>query len=73
VARTLAAVDVQDFARHEAGPFEIEDRVDDVGDFAQTAYRVQGGEWSVQRSRYLTLESIAPLSDNPCQSAILAA
>jgi hypothetical protein len=44
VARTLATVDVQDFARHEAGPFEIKDRVDDVGDFAQTVDRVQGGE-----------------------------
>jgi hypothetical protein len=48
VARTLAAVDVQDFARHE-----IEDRVE------------QNDEWSVQRSHYPTLESIAPLNDNP--------
>jgi hypothetical protein len=41
VARALPAVDVQDFARHEAGRLEIEDRFDDVGDFAQTADRVQ--------------------------------
>ena len=44
VASALAAIDVKDFAGHEAGPFEVEDRVDDVGDLAQTADRVQGGE-----------------------------
>ena len=37
VPRALAAVDVKDFARHEAGPFQVEDRVDDVGDLAQPA------------------------------------
>ena len=25
----------------------------------------QNDEWAVQRARYMTLESIAPLSDNP--------
>ena len=25
----------------------------------------QNDEWSVQRARYMTLETIAPLSDNP--------
>jgi hypothetical protein len=42
--RALAAVDVQDFARHEAGRLEIEDRVDDVGDLTHMADRVQGVE-----------------------------
>ena len=37
MARALAAIDVKDLARHEAGPFEVEDRVDDVGDLAQMA------------------------------------
>jgi hypothetical protein len=35
----LAAVDVKDFARHKAGRFQIEDRIDDVGDLADTANR----------------------------------
>jgi hypothetical protein len=34
VARALAAVHVKDFARHEAGLFEVEDRVDDIGNLA---------------------------------------
>jgi hypothetical protein len=41
VARALAAVDVKDFARHKAGRFQIEDRVDDVGNLAHMANRVQ--------------------------------
>src|SRR5690348_7323071 len=36
----LAAVDVKDFARHKAGLFEVEDRVDDVGDLAHPSDRV---------------------------------
>ena len=43
----LAAVDVQDFAGHEAGRFEIEDRIDDVGHFAHVADRVQRAECRV--------------------------
>jgi hypothetical protein len=37
VAGTLAAVDVKDNAGYEAGPFEIEDGVGDVGNLAETA------------------------------------
>src|SRR5260370_35793647 len=40
----LAAVDVKDFACHEAGRLEVEDRVDDVGDLAYMADRVQSAE-----------------------------
>ena len=47
MARALAAVDVQDFARHEAGRLEVEDGLDNVGDLAETANRVQGSELSV--------------------------
>ena len=28
----------------------------------------QNDEWAVQRARYMTLESVAPLSDNPLVS-----
>ena len=28
----------------------------------------QNDEWAVQRARYMTLESVAPLSDNPTVS-----
>src|SRR5260221_11397228 len=41
VARALTTVDVKDFARHEAGRLEVEDRVDDVGDLTHMADRVQ--------------------------------
>jgi hypothetical protein len=41
MAGALAAVDVEDFAGHEAGPFEVEDRIDDVGNLAQPADWVQ--------------------------------
>jgi hypothetical protein len=44
VARALAAVDMKDFARHEAGRLEVEDRADDVGDLAHAADWVQVGE-----------------------------
>ena len=44
VAGALAAIDMEDLAGHEARGFEVEDRVDDVGDLAHTADRVQGGE-----------------------------
>jgi len=47
VAGALASVDVEDFAGHEAGAFEVEDRVDDVGDLAQSADRVQSSELRV--------------------------
>jgi hypothetical protein len=44
MAGALAAVEVKDFARHKAGRFQAEDRIDDVGDLAQTANRVQRAE-----------------------------
>src|ERR1700676_817320 len=44
VARALTTVDVKDFARHEAGRLEVEDRVDDVGDLAHMADRVQSAK-----------------------------
>ena len=36
-------VDVEDLARDECGPFEIQDRVDDVADFAEPAKGVEFG------------------------------
>lgn len=33
----------------------------------------QNDEWAVQRSRYMTLESIAPMSDDPLVSLPVAA
>ena len=47
MARALAAVDVQDFARHESGALQVEDCVDDVGNVAHPPDRVQGGERGV--------------------------
>jgi putative transposase len=53
---------------------EIKRRTEVVGIFPNEAAIVrlvgailleQNDEWSVQRSRYLGLESVAPLSDNP--------
>ena len=44
MAGALAAVDVKNFARHEAGPLEVKDRVDDIGDLAYVPDRVQGAE-----------------------------
>ena len=44
VARTLAAIHMNGFARHEARRFQIEDRAHDVGDLAHPAKRVQLGE-----------------------------
>jgi hypothetical protein len=41
VARTLAAIDVNGLARHEARRFQIEDRAYDVRDLAHSAKRVQ--------------------------------
>jgi len=32
---------------------------------AWTNHRESPGTWAVQRARYMTLETIAPLSDNP--------
>jgi hypothetical protein len=32
---------------------------------AFTGIRKQNDEWAVQRARYMTLETIAPLSDDP--------
>jgi hypothetical protein len=39
-AVSLTAVDLKDFAGHKASPFEVENRVDDVGDPAHAADRV---------------------------------
>src|SRR6478752_3821809 len=39
--RALAAVDVQDLARHEGGLLEVQHGVDDVPDVAQPAERMQ--------------------------------
>ena len=67
MACALTAIDLKDFAFHEAGPFEVHYCANDVGDLAQTAARVQGGELrtkeahcrlnpkSVQMSGYLSL------------------
>src|SRR5260221_14195498 len=44
MAGVLAAIDVQDFARHEASLLEVKNRLDDVGDLPHAAQRMQGGE-----------------------------
>src|SRR6478672_5277307 len=44
VARTLAAIDMNGLARHEARRFQKEDRADDLRDLAHPAKRVQLGE-----------------------------
>src|SRR5215470_20381944 len=44
VARTLAAIDVNGLARHEARRFQIEDRAYDLRDLAHPAKRVHLGE-----------------------------
>jgi transposase-like protein len=53
---------------------EIERRTDVVGNFpnVEAIMRLigahlfkQNGEWTVQRGRYMSLETIAPLSDDP--------
>jgi hypothetical protein len=36
--------------------------------FASSALLEQNDEWAVQRARYMTLETIAPLSDDPTVS-----
>ena len=43
----LATIDVQDLAGHEAGLFEIEDGIDDVGGLAHVADRVHGADLAV--------------------------
>jgi putative transposase len=56
---------------------EIKRRTDVVGIFPNEAAIVrlvgailieQNDEWAVQRARYMTLETIAPLSDDPAVS-----
>src|SRR5262249_1501429 len=48
VTGTLAAVDVQDLAGYEAGLFEIDDGVSDVGHLAHVADRMQATERGVR-------------------------
>ena len=76
MAGALAAVDVEDFAGHEAGPFEIEDRVGDVRDLAQPADWVQGGElrifldrmhWRLDRARRHRIHSDPALGILDCE------
>ena len=43
MSSSLASVDMQDLARYECGPLEIEDRVDDVADFADAAKGMEVG------------------------------
>lgn len=47
MASGLAAIDVQRFACDEVGALEVKDRVDDIGDLAQPADRVQGRQQGV--------------------------
>ena len=56
---------------------EIERRAEGVGIFPNEAAITrlvgailleQNDEWAVQRARYITLESIAPISDDPIDS-----
>src|ERR1700744_4120338 len=44
MAGALAAVDMEDFARHEVRRFEVEDRLDDVGGLAHAPYRFKRRE-----------------------------
>ena len=44
MARALPAVDVEGLSGHEGSRFEIEDSVDDVGDLAHSAERVEAVE-----------------------------
>jgi len=52
MAGALAAVDVEDFAGHEARPSEVEDRIDDVGNLAQPA------DWVRWRAAHIPTECI---------------
>jgi hypothetical protein len=51
MARALAAINVNGLACHEAGRFEIEDRVDDVGNLAHAAKRVHLSELRMRLDR----------------------
>ena len=51
MARTLAAIDVNGLAGHEARGFQIEDRAYDLRDLAHPAKRVQLGELRMRFDR----------------------
>ena len=44
MARALSAIDVKDFARHETGRFQVENRLHDVTDFAHAFDWMKPGE-----------------------------
>ena len=55
---------------HEVGIFPNEEAVAHLVD---ALLLEQNGEWTVQRARYMSLETIAPLSDDPAVSLLVPA